>query len=103
MSSEKIRVAIVYVSRPLKVIIWFFFRIKSGAGIVGATLANLLLKHQDEIEVELFESAKQFTEIGAGIGLWARAMNVLREAGIYEAASKIAVKPDPNDPGKSLC
>ena len=29
-------------------------------------------------------------------------MNVFREAGIYDACSEIAVKPDPNDPGKVI-
>jgi len=73
-----------------------------GGGITGATLANLLLKHQDKILFDVYESAKKFTEIGAGLGLWKRAMDVFEGAEIYEEALKIAVKPDSSDPELSM-
>lgn len=76
--------------------------ISSGGGIVGATLANLLFSHPDKIDLQVYEGAKQFKEIGAGIGLWSRAMNVYKEASpeLFEACEKLANKPDPNDPRK---
>jgi 2-polyprenyl-6-methoxyphenol hydroxylase-like FAD-dependent oxidoreductase len=59
-----------------------------------------LLKHEDKIEFQIYESSKQFLEVGAGLGVWGRGMEVFKEAGLYEECIKAAVKPDPNDPGK---
>lgn len=39
------------------------------------TLAVALSKYPD-IEVEVFEAARQFTEVGAGIGIWPRGFKV---------------------------
>ena len=47
----------------------------SGGGVGGLTLAVALSKYPD-IEVEVFEAARQFTEIGAGVGIWPRAYRV---------------------------
>jgi hypothetical protein len=47
----------------------------SGGGVGGLTLAVALSKYPD-IEVEVFEAARQFTEIGAGVGIWPRAFKV---------------------------
>lgn len=47
----------------------------SGGGVGGLTLAVALSKYPD-IEVEVFEAARQFTEIGAGVGVWPRAFKV---------------------------
>lgn len=76
--------------------------VRSGGGIVGASLANLLLSHPDKIDLQVYEAAKQFKEIGAGIGLWERAMNVYKEVSqeFYEACVELASKPDPSDPCK---
>ncbi|KIJ16517.1 hypothetical protein PAXINDRAFT_98958 [Paxillus involutus ATCC 200175] len=52
-----------------------------GGGVGGLTLAVALSKYPD-IQVELFEAAKSFTEVGAGIGLWPRAFKVLRKLGV---------------------
>ncbi|KIJ64716.1 hypothetical protein HYDPIDRAFT_175280 [Hydnomerulius pinastri MD-312] len=51
-----------------------------GGGVGGLTLAVALSKYPD-IEVEVFEAAKCFTEIGAGVGIWPRAFKVLRKLG----------------------
>ncbi|KAG9310152.1 hypothetical protein JVU11DRAFT_9772 [Chiua virens] len=51
-----------------------------GGGVGGLTLAVALAKYPD-IEVEVFEAAKKFTEIGAGVGIWPRAFKVLRKLG----------------------
>jgi len=52
-----------------------FARIDSGGGVGGLTLAVTLSKYPD-IEVEVFEAARQFTEVGAGVGIWPRAFKV---------------------------
>ncbi|KAF8843489.1 FAD/NAD(P)-binding domain-containing protein [Paxillus ammoniavirescens] len=51
-----------------------------GGGVGGLTLAVALSKYPD-IQVEVFEAAKSFTEVGAGIGLFPRAFKVLRKLG----------------------
>ncbi|KAH0831346.1 hypothetical protein J3R83DRAFT_14007 [Lanmaoa asiatica] len=51
-----------------------------GGGVGGLTLAVALSKYPD-IEVEVFEAARQFTEIGAGVGIWPRGFKVLRKLG----------------------
>ena len=48
---------------------------ESGGGVGGLTLAVALSKYPD-IEVEVFEAARQFSEIGAGVGIWRRGFRV---------------------------
>ena len=52
-----------------------FMHIDSGGGVGGLTLAVALSKYPD-IEVEVFEAARHFTEIGAGVGIWRRGFRV---------------------------
>nr|GAT45211.1 predicted protein [Mycena chlorophos] len=52
-----------------------------GAGIGGLTLALALSEYQD-IEVEVFEAAKQLAEVGAGVGLFSRPWKVLQMLGL---------------------
>lgn len=47
----------------------------SGGGVDDLTLAVALSKYPD-IEVEVFETARQFTEAGPGIGIWPRGFKV---------------------------
>ncbi|KAJ3565484.1 hypothetical protein NP233_g7603 [Leucocoprinus birnbaumii] len=63
---ERIRVAIV------------------GAGIVGLTLAVALNAFDSErkIIVDLYESAPELSEIGAGINIWPRTWEILKEIGL---------------------
>jgi glycine/D-amino acid oxidase-like deaminating enzyme len=60
MASDKIRVAII------------------GGGLAGATLANALYK-VPHIAVDVFESAPEFSERGAAVGLSTNAQAALRE------------------------
>ncbi|KAJ3567136.1 hypothetical protein NP233_g6562 [Leucocoprinus birnbaumii] len=61
---ERIRVAIV------------------GAGIVGLTLAVALNAFDSErkIIVDLYESAPELSEIGAGINIWPRTWEILKRS-----------------------
>jgi 2-polyprenyl-6-methoxyphenol hydroxylase-like FAD-dependent oxidoreductase len=54
-----------------------------GAGIGGITAALAL--RQRGIEVEIFERARELTEVGAGISLWANALKALYRLGLEEA------------------
>ncbi|CCL98472.1 uncharacterized protein FIBRA_00470 [Fibroporia radiculosa] len=53
-----------------------------GAGIGGLSLALSLLKLSTDIDVDLYESAAQLTEIGAGLSLWPRIEGILQSLGI---------------------
>jgi len=55
----------------------------SGGGIGGLTLAFALSK-SPEIQVDVYEAASKFTEIGAGIALWWRTRQVLKSLGLEE-------------------
>jgi salicylate hydroxylase len=51
-----------------------------GGGLAGATLANALLKHH-HLDVHIFESAAEFSERGAAVGIAAIAQEALVEIG----------------------
>ncbi|EIN05059.1 salicylate hydroxylase [Punctularia strigosozonata HHB-11173 SS5] len=62
-----------------------------GGGVAGLTLA-LTLCRDPNIEIDIYEAANQFAEVGAGIGLWPRCWHILRQLGVFDdVASK---KPD---------
>ena len=61
-TSRKLRIAIV------------------GGGLAGATLINALLKHE-HLSVDIFESAPEFSERGAAVGLSQNAQRALLEIG----------------------
>lgn len=56
-------------ARPIRIAI-------SGGGIAGASLFHALLKH-DHLDVHIFESAPQFREAGAAVGLTSNAQQAL--------------------------
>jgi salicylate hydroxylase len=51
-----------------------------GGGLAGATLMNALLKHP-HLDVDIFESAPEFSERGAAVGLAQNAQSALSEIG----------------------
>jgi salicylate hydroxylase len=66
-----------------------------GGGLAGATLANALLKHR-HLEVHIFESAAEFSERGAAVGIAAIAQAALAEiggevAGVIERAGGVTM------------
>jgi hypothetical protein len=79
MSAKKFRVAIWCVLIPYTYIRhtpYILTPSPSGGGIGGLTLA-VALSHYPDIDVDIYESAHKFTEIGAGIGLWARQSHLI--------------------------
>jgi len=63
----------------------------SGGGIAGATLINALLKHE-HLDVQIYESAAEFSERGAAVGLSSVAQDALNEmaiTGVLEAAGAV--------------
>ena len=67
----------------------------AGGGIGGITLALAL--RQRGIEALLFEQAKAFSQVGAGIQLSANATRVLRTLGLGDALARVAVYPEGRD------
>jgi salicylate hydroxylase len=67
----------------------------AGGGIGGITTALAL--RQRGIEAQLFEQAKAFSQVGAGIQLSANATRVLRTLGLGDALSRVAVYPEGRD------
>lgn len=63
-----------------------------GAGIGGLTAAALLQKQGYQVTV--FEQARNFWRIGAGIILGASTAKVMRKIGIEDAMVRLAIKPD---------
>lgn len=60
-------------SRPIRIAI-------SGGGLAGATLINALQKYS-HLDVHIYESAAEFSERGAAVGLGPNALNALSEMG----------------------
>jgi len=64
----------------------------SGGGIGGLCLAVALSRYPD-IQLDVYEAAEQFKEIGAGVMIWAKTWRILELLGLAEEASKIAHAP----------
>ena len=63
-----------------------------GAGLGGATVASLL--QRAGFDVRVYEQARSFERIGAGIHVSANVMKVLRHLGAEERLSRIGIHPD---------
>jgi 6-hydroxynicotinate 3-monooxygenase len=63
-----------------------------GAGLGGATVAAFL--QREGFEVRLYEQARAFERIGAGIHVSANVMKVLRHLGAEHRLSQIGIHPD---------
>ncbi|OBZ71586.1 Salicylate hydroxylase [Grifola frondosa] len=72
MNDKKLRVAVI------------------GAGIGGLTFALSLHKTGADVEVNIYESASKFTEIGAGIGIWPRVWEIIKSLGLEDDLLPIA-------------
>ncbi|KAI0322131.1 salicylate hydroxylase [Amylostereum chailletii] len=59
-----------------------------GGGIGGVTLACALSSSPD-IQIDLYEAANKFGEIGAGLGIWWRGRRVLQMLGLDEEMSAV--------------
>ncbi|KAI0729300.1 hypothetical protein BC629DRAFT_1601528 [Irpex lacteus] len=55
-----------------------------GGGIGGLAFAVALAKTGADVDVDIYESAAKFSEIGAGIGMWPRVWNTLVGLGLEE-------------------
>ena len=91
----KFRVAIMYVLHPCncrsKTVLTIILRSNSGAGLGGLIFALLMQKHaQDTVEVDIYESARELTEIGAGVAMWPRIWEIVRYLGLEDELLEIS-------------
>lgn len=66
-----------------------------GGGIGGLTAAIAIsrLNQNKDINIDVYEGAHAFTEIGAGVGVYKRPWNVLKELGLTERLMKVNSVP----------
>lgn len=64
----------------------------AGGGIAGATLINALLKHE-HLDVHIYESAAEFSERGAAVGLSRIAQDALNEIGTLHVLDQAGAVP----------
>ncbi|KAJ3511609.1 hypothetical protein NLJ89_g3998 [Agrocybe chaxingu] len=69
-----------------------------GGGIGGLCLAVMLSKCS-HLDVQLYESAGQFKEIGAGVMIWSRTWRILEDMGLESEFAKIAHAPPTGEMG----
>ncbi|KAI5114866.1 hypothetical protein M0805_009927, partial [Coniferiporia weirii] len=71
-----------------------------GGGIAGLTAAialSRLSRVRKDIQIDLYESATEFTEIGAGVGMWRRPWKVMKSLGLEEELRKLCEVPAVED------
>ena len=61
-----------------------------GGGIGGLAFAISLAKYGADVDVDIYESAASFGEIGAGIGFWPRAWGALETIGLEDELQRHA-------------
>jgi len=64
----------------------------SGGGISGLCLAVALSKFPN-VDVQVYEAAERFKEIGAGVMIWSRTWRILQLMGLADEFSRIAHSP----------
>ncbi|CCM00599.1 uncharacterized protein FIBRA_02635 [Fibroporia radiculosa] len=63
-----------------------------GGGIGGLACAVALARYGD-IQVDIYEAASQFAEIGAGIGMWPRTWKIMQKLGLERELAQVAIVP----------
>lgn len=72
---------------------------ESGGGISGLCLA-VLLSQYNNIDVQVYEAAERFKEIGAGVMIWTRTWQIIERMGLADEFSKISHAPPDGSLGK---
>ncbi|KAI0820279.1 salicylate hydroxylase [Trametes gibbosa] len=72
------------------------FRVAICGGGVGGLTCAVALSLFHNVDVDIYEAASEFAEVGAGIGVWPRTWKILCTLGLASELGKIAIVP-PND------
>ena len=68
----------------------------SGGGIAGLVFSIALSRFSDNIQIDIYEAAHEFTEIGAGVGFMLRSWKIMRALGL-DKELKSMVEPFEDD------
>ncbi|KDQ56725.1 hypothetical protein JAAARDRAFT_70435 [Jaapia argillacea MUCL 33604] len=68
-----------------------------GGGVGGLICALALSKYPD-IHVDIYEAARTFTELGAGIGIWPRTRKIMKTLGLEEDIQRVLNAPREGEP-----
>ncbi|PCH34754.1 salicylate 1-monooxygenase [Wolfiporia cocos MD-104 SS10] len=63
-----------------------------GAGIGGLVFALSLHRFNANVDVDIYEAAAEFTEVGAGVGVWPRAWELLKDLGLADELAAVSEK-----------
>jgi hypothetical protein len=66
--------------------------VHSGGGVAGVTMAVALARYPN-IEIDIYEAAAKFGEVGVGIGIWYRAWSILMKLGLHDLAQVVSSVP----------
>ncbi|KAH8084324.1 hypothetical protein BXZ70DRAFT_568948 [Cristinia sonorae] len=64
-----------------------------GGGIGGLSFAVALLKARNDVVIDIYEAGETFSELGAGLNLWPRVLEVLHSFGLEDELYKYAGPP----------
>ncbi|KAH9921675.1 FAD/NAD-P-binding domain-containing protein [Epithele typhae] len=81
---QKLRIAIAYATFRLHPDDPCSLFERSGSGFGGLLLAIFLQKYCPDHEIDIYEAAHEFGEIGAGVAMWPRVWQVLRYIGLED-------------------
>lgn len=62
----------------------------------------MINKFSHEIEVDIYEAAATFSDVGAGINVWRRTWRVMEILGLTEGLRELAVEP-PTEEESTAC
>ncbi|TCD68035.1 hypothetical protein EIP91_011646 [Steccherinum ochraceum] len=74
------------------------FRVAICGGGIGGLICALALSRYPDIQVDVYEAAREMAEIGAGIGLWPRTWKILQSLGLENDLAEAAVSRPTNLP-----
>ncbi|THH32611.1 hypothetical protein EUX98_g1557 [Antrodiella citrinella] len=65
-----------------------------GGGIAGLMFALALSKSREDIAIDIYEAGPDFSELGAGLNLWPRVLEIMDSFGLIGELQATAGKPD---------
>ncbi|KAL1944832.1 hypothetical protein VTO73DRAFT_2452 [Trametes versicolor] len=74
------------------------FRVAICGGGVGGLACAVALSQASNVEIDIYEAASEFAEVGAGIGVWPRTWKILSALGLAADLGKIAMIPPDDQP-----
>lgn len=64
-----------------------------GGGIAGLTFALALCKGCHDVVIDVYEAGPKFSEVGAGLNMWPRVLEIFRDFGIEDDLKQYVESP----------